>query len=914
MISTASSFTRPFLLPVILALLGIAEAQALQNYDVVPHDQDYYTRDIRNFELIYTEKNRDIAQQTADVQMLLQPAYEDSFGYRLDERLRIGLASDYNQIANGFTTPLPYARQVLYIGGALIPDYFSSTSWIDTLSYHETAHSYQMNPKDNPVSRTLHTVFKNGIFILPWFTSPNMIGSAFLYEGNAVLNESWHGNGGRLYSGRFRIATLMQARADLLTPERVYNDNLFFLYGSHYYTLGSYFQYFLAENYGLEKTNRFWLTRSRHWLWPFSTNAITLQNFGKDFETLLAEWSDEMKQEASLVKVADGQQLAESQFLTPLNDDEGEIYFLINKSGREYPDLVVLDKKQPRPKADIRVTTLSQGKVVKTPEGDYATQASAYVNPWRLYIGLFDQRRFLVDDTRSKLVEGRLADGRQVYFDVARSYDQPELYIGDQHYATVNSSVFIRGNDVYYFKQKGKQRTLYKNKEPLAGYRGYYGFVVGASDGAVYFIANTEHGSGLYRFKDGEFALMNPADTIIDARLISDNQAVAVSMGSDAYHYLLIDLEAQKQAPYEVTLFMEKQDYYEKASPDKHPPADVPETGLEEPYSSVLDMHYSGIDLAMGYDEDAGFVYYLGANFADPLTMNALTLFAQRNLDEYGMAGLFYANRQYFLNYALSAYGIYDRPELAPGVVEKDRRDYGLAVKGSIPFLRTGYYYGSVDASYFQDYQSNSRKPLELSATLGNSKYFGVSMDYNFKLEGTAYGMEDRGDNAYGGRGVYQQGLPHEFFISFNGQYSSSDAVNSADERGIKISRVSLASALANSDLTTVVMPGLKNDPIYVKDVSKLGGSVKKVFNFSKYYFTFPVSLRREALYLGYNRYEITGFGGYTTGVNEATAGVTLDTLWLNIAPIPINLEYVYTDDENIANKDTFRVQLGFVF
>jgi len=907
MARTASFFSTAFLCPMIFCLLVIPAVEAVGDYDVVPHDQDYYTREIRNFELIYTEKNLDTAKRAADVHMLLQPAYEDAFGYKLDETLRIGIASDYNQIANGFTTPLPYARQVEYIGGALIADYFSSISWIDNLMYHETAHTYQINPKDNPVSRTLHTVLKNGFFILPWFTSPNMLESSFLMEGNAVLNESWHGNGGRLYSGRFHIATLMQAKADLLTPERVFNDNLFFLYGTHFYTLGSYYQYYLAEKYGLQKTNSFWLIRSRHWFWPFSTNSITRQTFGRDFETLLAEWSDELKQEAELVTEAEGKVLAESQFYTSLNDDDAEIYFMVNQSGREYPDLVVVDKN--RLQADTRVTTLSQGKVIKTEKGEYATQASAYVNPWRIYIGLYDDRAFPVEGTRSKVVEAYLDNGKPVYFDVTRSYDQPELFIGDQHYATVNSSVFVRGNDVYYFRQKEKLRTLYKNREALASFRGYYGHVAGVSKGAVYFIANTEHGSGLYRVSDGRFERMNPADTIIDARLVNEHKALVVSMGSDAYRYMLVDLDAREQKPYEVRLFLEGEPYFEKASPDKNPPEDVPEVDLEDPYYSVLDMHYSGTDLAFGYDENAGPIYFLSANFADPLTQNALSVYAQRSTDEYGLAGLLYANRQYFLKYAVSAYGVYDRPEQAPPEVETDRRDYGMVATASIPFLRTGYYYGSLDASYFQDYQSDTRKPLGYSMTLGNSKNFGVSMDDNFRLEGTAYGMDDRGDNAYGGKGIYKQGLPHEFFVSLNGQYSRSDATNSNDDRGIKIS-ASAATILAGNDLATIVMPGVKNDPIYVKDVSKVGGSVKKVFN----YFTFPISLRREALYLSYNRYEITGFNGSTAGVNEATVGIDLDTLWLNMLVIPLKMEYVYTDDENIANTDTFRVLLGFAF
>lgn len=895
--------------------LSVTQVIAAGNWEVVPHDQPYYTKDVRNVELIYTEKNQDTAQRAADVQMLLQPVYEDVFGYTLDEKLYIGLASDYNQIPNGFASFLPYARQVYYNGGALLPDHFSDTSWLDSLLYHETAHSYQLNAKDNIVSSTLHSVLKNGNFILPWLVNPNVVESSFMLEGNAVLNEAWHGNGGRLYSGRFKIATLMQAKAGLLTPERVYNNNLFFLYGSHNYTLGSHYQYFLAENYGLKKTNSYWLMRSKYWLWPFYTNQPTKQVFGKDFETLIAEWSEKMQGQAKAVIEAEGELLAESQFYYAINDDAAEVYFIVNKSGREYPDLVILDKSSQQ--AEIEVTTHAVGKVVKTLDGEYATQTGAFINPWRQYIGLYDDSVFPVDGTESKVVEGYLDNGKQVYFDVTQSYAKLPLYISDEYYTKVNSSVYIQGNDVYYFKQKNKDRTLYKNKKALYTFKGHYGHPIGANNTGVYFIANTEYGSGLYRYAEGRIQLMNPADTIFDARLLDEDTALVVSMGSEQYKYMLVKLAAQEQSgaqqPYEVSLFMEHEPYFEQANPDKNPPQVVPETDLENSYSSMLNMHYSGTDFAIGKDSEAGLVYNLRMNFADPLSMNSLSLFAGRNLDEYGLAGISYDNAQYFLNYRFTAYGVYERPDKPPGIVLQDERDYGLIANADILFLRTGYYYGSLGASYFEDYSSNSRKPLGASLTLGNAKQFGVSMDRNFVLQATGYSVEDRGDNAYGGKGIYKQGLPAEFFVSVQGQYSSSDSNTGASERGIKIAASQLA-MLIDSDLSTIVMPGIKNNPSYAKEVSKIGGEIKKVFNFHAYYFTFPVSLRRQAFFIAYNRYQITGFNSNTSKVNEMSIGVDLDTFWLNRLPIPVRMEYVYTDDDVIANTDIFRVQLGFQF
>ncbi len=243
----------------------------------------------------------------------------------------------------------------------------------------------------------------------------------------------------------------------------------------------------------------------------------------------------------------------------------------------------------------------------------------------------------------------------------------------------------------------------------------------------------------------------------------------------------------------------------------------------------------------------------------------------------------------------------------------KNKRNSGIIANASIPFLQSGYYFGDIGASYFQDYTSNSRQPKGLNLTLANAKFFGVSNSANFFMSGTAYGAEDRGDKASGGVGLYQQGLPNEFFITARAQYSSSDAANSTDDRGIKIAS-SQAVIVEDSDLTTIIMPGIKTDPSYAKKVTKYGAQVKKVFNFSAYYFTFPISLRREALYLGYNRYEITDFASSKIGVNESTIGLELDTMWLNNIAIPINLEYIYTDDKTIADSSVFRIQAGIIF
>ena len=917
-IDEEQNMPRPFL----RALSVLSIAATLSAYDVVPHDQAYYTSEAGSWELIYTERNLPFAGKAAAIETELQPRYEATYGYRMDETLYVGLISDYNQIANGFSTQYPNNRQINYDGGALSIDYFSSPSWLETLLYHETAHNYQTNAKDNPISDSLHTVFRNGIFFIPWFTVPNMMESSFMLEGNAVLNESWHGNGGRLYSGRFKAATLQQAKADYLTPERVYNDNYYFLYGSHFYTLGGYYQYYLAERYGLQKTNAYWKLHSRDWFWPFFTNRSLEDAVGADFDTTFEAWKQSMEREAALLKDAEGETVAESQFYTPINGDAERIYFMTNPTGRSFPELVVYDKASG--KVTKMRTSHIAGKVLRLTDGRYVTQASAYTSPWRIYGGLYDDEAMPVSGTRSKVVEGYLRDGRQVYFDIPSSFDQPQLYVGNDFYARVNSSVYIDRNDnLYYFVQgNGKERTLYKNKTPLLTIRGYYGNVSGVdSRDAVYFIANTPYGSGLFRYDNGRVTRASSADTVFEARLIDDTQpppptpgddthALAAVMGTDAYVYKRIPLETIDASPYEVKLFVEDEPYY-RSQTDQNTSGVQPEVGLEHPYHSFTAMNYSGTDFAFGIDSLSGVLFNLSANFEDPLTQNRLSFYAMRNANEYTLGGASYTNRQFFLQFSLSAYGVLGRPDQNATQTD-DRRDYGIIVRTALPFMQYGRYSAALYANYYQDYESRSREPFSALLNLARSEQYGVSMFPNFLASLSPYAAYDRGDSTFGGEGELQHDLPFESYAGLRGQYSQSDAASPQDSRGVKFTR-SQAAILIDGDPTTIVMPSLKSTA-YVKSASKGSAEFRKVLNLAAYYFTFPVSLRREALTAGYNRYDIGPFGGGTVTANEAHAGIAFDTYWLNRVAIPLTLDYYYNDNALIAEQHLVRFDLGIVF
>jgi hypothetical protein len=548
------------------------------------------------------------------------------------------------------------------------------------------------------------------------------------------------------------------------------------------------------------------------------------------------------------------------------------------------------------------------GKVIKV-GGAYFTQGGNYTNPFRIYQGLFDRNACILPGTESKMIQGFLKDGTPVYFDVSTSFDHPRLFVGNSFYADVHSSVFLdRDDNLYYFVQKGKTRTLYKNKTPLYSYEGFYGIVsdVGA-DGAIYFVANSRWGTTLYRYNgDKSVERVSEADNIIEARLVSKTEVFLAATSADNYYYCLAPLKPSKQNPYETTLFFEKDPSY--GSIPNHADESAPTLDLTHPYHSLLDMHYSGTNLFLGSDADAGWLYDLQINFADPLFQNGLTGFASRTNDEVTVAGVSYENTQTFVRYALTGFGVTEKNE---AVSAASYRDFGMGGQASIPWLQKGYWAGNLNASYQQDYASNEREPLGLTLALSESEQFGHSLYENKAFYADTFKIRDRGDNGYGGTLFGQKDFPQEWYLSVGGKasYSDRDQKDTESRRGIKID-----SKLHPFDKDPgIILMGSLRETQYVKSAAKGSLTVKKVLNLSRYFFTFPLSLRREGLYATYSYYSIDDFQ-MTRTVNEGTLGVRFDTVLLNNYALPLNLEYIHNDNQHFADKDKIRLFVDMAF
>ena len=869
---------------------------------VVPNDEAYYKSTQGEVELIYPLSNRAVAQKAAALEKKIHQLYAPSFGFDLDSRLYVGLLSKRNQIANGFSTQFPFNMQMNYIGGTSHVDYFSSRSWLETLLYHEGAHNYHLNAKKSAVSRALHTAVGNvGVLILPImlpvYTHPNIMESSFLIEGNSVLNESWHDNGGRLYSGRLKALTMMQAKAGYITPRQQFNATLDFPYSERFYIVGGFFQLYLAERFGLQRTNSYFWNYSASWLWPFRTNTIFRTTFGISFEEALRDFNAHLQTQLDSFRVSAAEPVSSSQLFSPLNANGSEIFFLTGDALRA-PELLRLNKKS---KELLRERgSWGSGKVLLK-DNAYLTQHSFPTGVSMIEQGLFDANGFLMDESASKLVQGWLNDGRMVYFDVASSFDEPQLYVGSDFYAQVNSSVHIDAEDnLYYFVQKGKVRTLYRNKTALFSLNDYYGSVCDVgSDGAIYFIANSEGGSSLYRY-DGQISRVLPSDNIVDARLVNGDEVFIATVEADRYSYRIAKMDERAELPYERRLFFEEKSYFGSV----HSVQKEPEKPLkEEPYNAPLQMHYSALYPYAGYDSDAGVVFNVQALFADPLLQNTLGIYAERTYEKRTVAGLFYENDATLFEFGLQGYGVLEHNETSP------ERYFGGVAYANLPLLRKGYLSSDVTLRYALEDMNATRQPLSLSFVIEQVEHFGKSMYNNLHNRLELYGVKDRNTTLYGGRYDFQHDLPWEFYVGAGAQYTMSDVEQGGEERGVRVRSYREGTLFA--DPSTVVMPSLR-ETRYYKSAAMGELSLKKVINLKKYFFTFPLSLRRESLYTIYRYYELEAFSGLKESYNEVTAGLTLDILGFNKFAIPISFEYIYND--NLPENERFRVLLGVSF
>jgi hypothetical protein len=863
---------------------------------VVPNDSDYIYIESKDFRLIFPPELLDEAEFTYGLSKNVKSDYDDSFGYQMDEKLNIGLLSKNNQVANGFSNQSPFNMQMNYIGGTELIDYFSSKSWLKLLIYHETAHNYQLNTKNNVFSKYAKKYLGNNeipffVTFIPLFTFPNLLLPQIITEGNATFNESWHNNGGRLYSGRARALLMARLKNNGIDPTMLINTTLEFPYSEEKYLIGGFFWLYLSEEYGIKKANSFFMENSKHFINPFRTNRVFKDTFGIDFYQAVAGFKKRFKNDAENFKELKGDIIATAKVYNQMNKVDNKILYF-SRDLKNNPILHILDIDSMKTHS-IQSNWLGGKPFIY--DNTYSTATSYVDGPEKIIQGLFDKDGYLIKGTGSKMIQD-INGTDLLYFNVEESFLKAALYYNNKFYDFTNSSaIFDKDSNIYYFKQKDKTRTLYKNKQPVFSYKGYYGFVTEVDEeGNIYFIAPTTYGSSLFKYDGKQVFRLSTADNILSAKLLKNGKILASTLNFNEYRYIIYEPELIKEEPYEITYFFEKD--YKKDEVEEAKNLQTKE------YSMFRNMRFSSLYPRFTIDSEKGIIFDLTANFADPLLYNQFSLFVARNNDKEYLGGAKYINTKYRLEYGLGFYGITKDDD------EDDERNYGGDAFAQYSLYQKGFHNLYTRLRFYLDDEHEDKNPVTIKLDYSYLEAQPLRMYPNLKAEALTYGKYDRGDNFIGGDLDFLKGFKYDIFIGGHFKYIYSDTDKNEDARGIKITDDILDPA---NDVTTVEMPNLSDD-FYAKEVLKATATIKKQFDFYKYFFTFPISLRREAVYLDYNFYQIKDFQDKNTDVNEFIVGLRFDLLILNRAPIPISVEYINNDKAEDREKYRLIFNLDF--
>ena len=851
----------------------------------MPNDR-YRVVEDNNISYIYSSEYN--ISKIRSYQKSIIKKYQDEFDFKLDDILYVGLASQNNQISNAFSTQIPFNSQVLYGAGVLNIDYFCFNSWLKMVISHETAHNFQLNPKANEISNISHKILGNTpvsfIGIFPVFPIPNLMINSFLLEGNAVLNESRFNNGGRLYSGYALSEVVSMTRDNKIIPKLMYNSTLEFPYGEKSYLVGGFFQRFLMEKYGIKKVNSYFKTYSKE-LFPFYVNSTFREHFGKSFEILLKEFVNEIKFKYRGYRVTKGKIVAKSQFFIHLNRSKSEIYTLIGDY-RSYPKILSFSKG----KTALKRGAYRVGKPFKI-NNIYYTASSAKISPTKIKVGLFDSSAYIKKDTVGRVVEGFLPNGKMVYFDINKSLDIPYIYINNKFYDTANSSIFISDSgDLYYFKQRDNIRTLYRNRKPIFSYNGHYGFVADVDRDSIYFISLTKNGSGIYSYRDGKIYRVSSGDDIIDFKNIDSKRGFVTTITSNGYLYQIINLKPKLSKIPKPDYIISKMEYSNE------------DNLKSKEYSPIKELRYSSLTQSMGFSDYEGFILNLKADFYDPAIQNSLSTILSSNKQRV-IGGLSYKNSANLLEFGGDIYGVSHNKDYN----NENEDDYGYLLHLKLPFLAKGYNRASLSLDYLKEYDSIYRKPLMLSLDISNIKWFGISKYPNSKNILNLLLSKDRDTLIYGTAYDFLYGLGYESYIGFNGTLLKSDSLDRRLDKGIKID-----SSLNNpiEDNFVITIPTLDRT-IYAKEVKSAEFSLYKSIDTPLYFFSFPISIQRNSIYIKDKIYNIDYLNSNKI-YNQETLGLESDFILFNIFRLPIKFEYIYNGDTK--DKSLFRFMFSEEF
>ncbi len=871
---------------------------------LVPSDTSYYVHEQDGYHYIFPQLYKGHIPKAVKFNEHLRTLYQKSFSWRLEERASLVLASERNQIANGFATVSPNTLTFFYPSGFPILDSFASPNWFSVLLAHESAHLYQLDAKSK-ISSLFKSILGNPLFIItpyvPVFIHPNQFAPVFMLEGNAVMNESTHGIGGRLYSGQARAQVFQLLKSGKVTPERLFNDHLYFPYGTEKYLVGGYFNAFLAEKYGVERTNQFFLEQGQRFINPLVVNKTFRNHFGKSYSQLIREFNVRWQSIVKNQKASQEKPLYSGLSFANFNHNSNMVWFLVQEDLKKPPLLTKIDKNQM--KWQQEPIDLSMGKVFWV-DGQPAVAASLRHSVRYLENSLYGEGLRLLPEYRSKIVQD-IRGGKTAAIEGSSQFFANRLLIDDTEFGDVHSSsILSNSGDPIYFVQDKDQRTLMMGQQALFTYQGFYGYPLEqTTEGAINFIASTPLGSGLFQWKEGKIFRLSDSDLIIDARNIRDNQYIVAEITSNGYDYKIIAESPVETSPTFYS-YNHLQAEGKAETADMNEAMQIPQEASEldyRNYSVLGDLRYSSTNISIGGADPGGIQGYISSTFVDPLFYNTIGLTYQRVFDSNSAAIQYMLNRYVMKPYVGYIYNE-DRVKVLGGTEDDVLFYYDQQVFAGVttPLFVWRRWSGAwnLDVSYEKNDLLGDRFEENLDIT--NSTRFSYLQSYPLAYEPyrywaltlahqsirSSYDFNDK-DNVIVGQMLVSGDIGNENYFSL--QYTE----GVAEKNNIRLT----------------YNPSLKNDFVRVyrlfpessvdlKSVRAVEASYKRPFDTPFYFPRFPWSFRRSAIYLEGGYYDAETSTHLNSWFIDYRYGVELETLLIHRIPLRIKTGAQHTTED----------------
>ncbi|HHM04252.1 MAG TPA: hypothetical protein ENJ19_00730, partial [Gammaproteobacteria bacterium] len=338
-----------------IALLSLAAAPRAAVFDP---DLHWFSLASEHFIVHYHEGEGTLAHQTLAIAEGVHRRLSQEFRWTPRGRTEIVL-SDQADLANGYATPLPANRIVLF---ATSPrDVMDHSTWFELLITHEYAHILHLD-KAEGFPRWFRKVF--GRFLLFF---PNLLQPAWYVEGLATYYETDPQRGlGRGQSTAFDMLMRMEVAAGVKPLKQINQRVASWPAGQVPYLYGVSFYQFLAERHGGRRIRQ-WVDEYSDNIIPFrlSANArrVTRRTSAQlydEFEQYLVEKYRPQLAAIRAAGVVSGKPLSHHGYATalPRVAADGTVYY-IRADGRRRARLMALAPGAPQSRPLTKVTVVA---------------------------------------------------------------------------------------------------------------------------------------------------------------------------------------------------------------------------------------------------------------------------------------------------------------------------------------------------------------------------------------------------------------------------------------------------------------------------------------------------------------------------------------------------------------------------